>query len=76
MFETETGVLDTAPLQETALLEVATTTLPPAMDVSPLTLAVSYFRPMRPEPGNLLARARVINASRFFVFSEVEIEDP
>jgi hypothetical protein len=37
---------------------------------------LSYFRPMRPEPGNLLARARVINASRFFVFSEVEIEDP
>ena len=76
LFETETGTLDTAPLQETALLEVATTTLPPAMDVSPLTLAVSYFRPMRPEPGNLLARAKVINASRFFVFSEVEIEVP
>jgi hypothetical protein len=37
---------------------------------------LNYFPPMRPEPGNLLARARVINASRFFVFSEVEIEDP
>jgi class 3 adenylate cyclase len=76
MFETEAGTLDTAPLQETALLEVAMTTLPHGMDANPVTLAVSYFRPMRPEPGNLLARARVINASRFFVFSEVEIEDP
>jgi uncharacterized protein (TIGR00369 family) len=76
MFETEAGTLDTAPLQETALSEVAMTTLPQGMDANPVTLAVSYFRPMRPEPGNLLARARVINASRFFVFSEVEIEDP
>jgi class 3 adenylate cyclase len=76
MFETEAGTLDTAPLQETALLEVAMTTLPQGMDANPVTLAVSYFRPMRPAPGNLLARARVINASRFFVFSEVEIEDP
>ena len=29
IFEAETGTLDTAPLQETALLDVATTTLPP-----------------------------------------------
>jgi len=76
MFETEGGTLDTAPLQETALSEVAMTTLPQGMDANPVTLAVNYFRPARPEPGNLLARARVINASRFFVFSEVEIEDP
>jgi class 3 adenylate cyclase len=76
IFEAETGTLDTAPLQETALLDVATTTLPPGVDAAPLTVAVSYLRPMRPEPGNLLARARVINASRFFVFSEVEIDDP
>jgi uncharacterized protein (TIGR00369 family) len=76
MFETEAGTLDTAPLQETALLDVATTTLSPGWDAMPLTVAVSYLRPMRPQPGNLLARARVINVSRFFVFSEVEIDDP
>ena len=57
MFETEAGTLDTAPLQETALSEVAMTTLPQGMDANPVTLAVSYFRPMRPQPGNLLARA-------------------
>jgi len=76
IFEAETGTLDTAPLQETALLDVAITTLPPGVDATSLTVSVSYLRPIRAEPGNLLARARVINASRFFVFSEVEIEDP
>lgn len=75
-FETEAGTIDTAPLQETALVEVAMTTLPPGMDVLPMTITVNYFRPPRPQPGNLLARARVVNASRFFIFSEVEIEDP
>lgn len=75
LFETETGVLDTAPLQETALVEVAMTTLPQGMDVTPITVTVNYFHPTRPQTGNLLARARVVNASRFFVFSEIEIED-
>jgi class 3 adenylate cyclase len=75
-FETEAGTLDTAPLQETALTEVAMTTLPPEMDANPITITVNYFRPTRPQAGNLLARARVVNASRFFIFAEVEIEDP
>jgi uncharacterized protein (TIGR00369 family) len=75
-FETETGGLDTAPLQETPLIEVAMTTLPQGMNAVPMTVTVNYFRPPRPQPGNLLARARVVNSSRFFVFSEVEIEDP
>ncbi len=52
------------------------TTLPPGMDAVPMTITVNYFRPPRPQPGNLLARARVVNTSRFFVFSEIEIEDP
>jgi len=75
-FETEAGTLDPAPLQETALFEVAMTTLPPGVDALPMTVTVNYFRPPRPETGNLLARARVVNASRLFVFAEVEIEDP
>ena len=76
LFETETGVLDTAALQESALVEVAMTTLPPGIDVDPVTVSVNYFRPTRPQAGNLMARARVVNASRFYVFSEVEIDDP
>ena len=74
--ETEAGTLDSAPLQETALSEVAMTTLPAGMDAIPMTVTVNYFRPPRPQTGNLLARARVVNSSRFFVFTEVEIEDP
>jgi hypothetical protein len=64
------------PLIETALTGVAMTTLPPGMDVEPVTLVANHFRPPRAQPGNLLARARVVNASRFFTFTEVEIEDP
>jgi uncharacterized protein (TIGR00369 family) len=55
---------------------VAMTTLTPGLDVDPVSLALNFFRPTRPQAGNLLARARVLNASRFFVFVEVEIEDP
>ena len=55
MFEAETGTLDTAPLQETALLDVAITILPPGMDARSLTVSVNYLRPIRSEPGNLLA---------------------
>ena len=67
---------DPAPLQETALFEVAMTTLPQGMDAIPMTLTVNYFRPPRPQPGNLLARARRSERKSVFVFSEVEIEDP
>src|SRR5262249_3467765 len=55
---------------------VATTTLAPGLDVHPISLALHGFRPTRPQTGNLLARARVVNASRLFVFVQFEIEDP
>jgi class 3 adenylate cyclase len=42
----------------------------------PRTLAINFFRPNRPQAGNLLARGRVVNTSTFFAFTEVEIEDP
>jgi class 3 adenylate cyclase len=73
--ENEAGTVETVALQETALTEVAMTTLPPGVDALPMTITVNHFRPARPQAGNFLARARVVNASRFFVFSEVEIED-
>jgi class 3 adenylate cyclase/acyl-coenzyme A thioesterase PaaI-like protein len=63
-------------LVEAAVTGIAMTTLPPGVDVEPVTLVMDYFRPPRAQPGNLLARARVVNASRFFTFTEVEIEDP
>lgn len=70
-----TGVLEISALVESAATGVAMSTVLPGVDVEPVTLAINYFRPTRPQAGNLLARARVVNASRFFTFSEVEIED-
>jgi class 3 adenylate cyclase len=70
------GALEVTPLVEAALTGVAMTTLPPASDLEPVTLALNYFRPVPGQSGNLLARARVVNASRFFIFAEAEIEDP
>ena len=63
-------------LAEAAVTGVAMTTLTPGLDINPVSLTLNYFRPTRPQAGNLLARARVVNASRLFVFVEVEIEDP
>ena len=74
--ERVTGTLETSVLAEAALTGAAITTLPPGIDADPLILEISYFRPARPQSGNLLAHARVINASRFFVFTQVDIEDP
>src|SRR4029453_248848 len=63
-------------LAETAVTGVAMTTLTPGLDVEPVSLALNYFRPTRPQAGNLLARARVVNASRLYLFVGIEIEDP
>jgi len=71
-----TGTLEISMLIESALTGVALTSLPTNMGVEPVTLDIDMFRPTRAQPGNLLARARIVNASRFFVFTEVEIEDP
>jgi hypothetical protein len=71
-----TGELEVSMLAETAVTGVAMTTLTPGLDVEPVSLALNYFRPTRPQAGNLLARARVVNASRSFVFVEIEVEDP
>jgi acyl-coenzyme A thioesterase PaaI-like protein len=73
---TASGELEISMLAEAAVTGVAMTTLTPGLDVDPVSLVLNGFRPARPQTGNLLARARVVNASRLFVFVEVEIEDP
>ncbi len=71
-----TGFLEISAFIETALTGVTLTAAPPGVAVVPRTLAINYFRPNRPQVGNLLARGRVVNTSRFFAFTELEIEDP
>jgi hypothetical protein len=75
-FQGVTGPLDITAFIETALAGVTLTAAPPGIAVVPRTLFVNYFRPARPEAGNLLARGRVVHASSFFAFTELEIEDP
>jgi len=70
-----TGELEISMLAEAAVTGVAMSTLTPGLDIEPVSLVLNGFRPTRPQNGNLLARARVVNASRLFVFAEVEIED-
>jgi class 3 adenylate cyclase len=71
-----TDLLEISAFVETALTGVTLTAAPPGIAVVPRTLAINYFRPCRPEAGNLLARGRVVNTSSFFAFTELEIEDP
>ncbi len=48
----------------------------PGWMLDPITVSVQYFRPPRPQPGNFLARARVLNSSSAFVSCTAELEDP
>ena len=68
--------MEVSPVLYVALWNAATTTIPAGFDVVPVTVSQQYFRPPRPQPGNLLARARTLNASSVFVCAMVEIEDP
>ena len=59
--------MEVSPVLYVALWNAATTTIPAGFDVVPVTVSQQYFRPPRPQPGNLLARARTLNASSVFV---------
>jgi class 3 adenylate cyclase len=63
-------------LSTQALYACGITAVEPGMDLDPITNSVQYFRPPRPQPGNFLARARVLNSSSYFVSCTAEIEDP
>jgi class 3 adenylate cyclase len=63
-------------LSTQALYACGVTALEPGTELDPITVSVQYFRPPRPQPGNFLARARVLNSSSYFVSCTAEIEDP
>jgi uncharacterized protein (TIGR00369 family) len=70
------GQLQVIPLLAMALENASNTALPGGMDVVPLRFTIDPFRPAWPRPGNLLARARVVNSGNLYVFAEVQVDDP
>jgi class 3 adenylate cyclase len=70
------GQLEVVPLLMTALECATQTAVPAGIDAIPLRFAIEPFRPAWARPGNLLARARVVNSGNLFVFAEVQVEDP
>jgi class 3 adenylate cyclase len=63
-------------LSTQALLPCAVTAVEAGMTVDPITVSVQHFRPPRPQPGNFLAHARVLNTSSVFISCTAELEDP
>lgn len=63
-------------LSTQALYACGLTAVEAGTDLDPIVNSVQYFRPPRPQPGNFLARARVVNSSSYFVSCTAEIEDP
>jgi class 3 adenylate cyclase len=63
-------------LSSQALYACGTTAVDAEMELDPITVSVQYFRSPRPQPGNFLGRARVLNSSSLFVSCTAELEDP
>lgn len=68
--------MDITPIVMGALGHAATTAIAAGYMVEPVTVSTHYFRFGRARPGNLLARARVLNSSSLFVTADAEVEDP
>jgi class 3 adenylate cyclase len=69
------GQLEIAPLMIAALEGASTVALPGGYDIVPLRFSFDPFRPAWPGPGNLIARARVLNSGDLYVFAEAQVED-
>ena len=63
-------------LSSQALYACGITAVDAETDLDPITVSVQYFRSPRAQPGNFLARARVMNSSSVFVSCTAELEDP
>ncbi len=69
------GQLEITPLSVAALEGATTTALPAGFDFTPLRFTFDPFRPAWPRPGNLIARAHVVNSSDLYVVAEAQVED-
>lgn len=72
----EGGEIDLGLFVQAAMRGTAMTAVGPGQDLQLITLDMNNFRPIRPGPGNLVARGRVINTSRFYTYTELHVEDP
>ena len=70
------GQLEIIPALAAALEVVCESAMARGAAAVPLAFNVTAFRPARPQPGNMLARGRVLNKGRLYVFAEVQLEDP
>ena len=69
------GQIEIWPLLADALGSALQTAVGPGQVARPLAMSVNHFRPARAGTGNLLARARVLNASSLFAYAEALVED-
>jgi uncharacterized protein (TIGR00369 family) len=75
MLVTASGQIEFWPLLADALGIALQTAVGPGQVARPLTMSSNHFRPARAGTGNLLARARVLNASSLFACAEALVED-
>jgi class 3 adenylate cyclase len=68
--------IETAPVLSAALEVVCESVMEPGKVAVPLVLHATGFRPGRAQPGNMLARCRILNSGRLYVFAEAQLEDP
>jgi len=66
----------TANLAHDAMASAVHSTLPKSTTYATLDLTVNFVRPIPPDPGKLVARARVIHRGRTFVVTGAEIFNP
>jgi class 3 adenylate cyclase len=67
--------LEITPLMVGALESACDTAVSAGRRIEPRKFTIDPFRPAWLRPGNLLARARVVNSGNLFVFAEVQLED-
>jgi len=68
--------LNVIPLFIDSMNGAALTAVDPGFRVDLIAYSSQYYRNPRPQPGNFLGRARILNTSTVFVATAADIEDP
>jgi class 3 adenylate cyclase len=70
------GTIEIFPALSAALEVACESVMAPGEVAVPRALHATGLRPPRAQPGNMLARCRILNSGRFYVFAEAQLEDP